>query len=635
MRRWWSVLAALVVTGAATPSGAQTFNQNVDMQTFRLAPGANNFLTVAGARVDGNGGFDLGVWANYSAGALTIFNANCPNVDNDQGCSAGSVRSRPVAHLTTLNLIPSITFARRFQLSLDLPVTLALGDAVDPTTFRPVGGDANPQGRTSFALGDPRVELKARIAGEGMRGTGVAISAWGNIPTGQYTGGDQRFVSDGQFSGGARAIVDFRYGHFSAAVNAGAIFRPERVQVLTTTLGTRMLWGAGFGYDITPRIAVLAEVFGSTDFSSSLQSNAVEGDLAARYRAGDFSITLGGGAGLVRGAGAPAARAFAGMVWSPSHIDVDRDGVDDAIDRCPGEAEDRDGFEDYDGCPEADNDGDGIEDANDRCPDEAEDRDQFQDNDGCPDNDNDNDGIPDGFDTCPREPEDRDGDRDNDGCPDNDRDRDGVPDERDACPTDPEEFDGFRDDDGCPDPDNDNDGIPDADDQCSDQPETRNGIDDTDGCPDGADAPPPTPPAAPAPQTVAPTPPPANGALAELAGDRIRISQDINFGTGSDRIVGVASFRVLDAVVAILSGHTEASRVEIQGHTDNVGDANANRALSRRRAEMVRTYLVGHGIAESRLTAVGIGPDRPLESNSTADGRARNRRVEFHVTITR
>jgi OOP family OmpA-OmpF porin len=50
---------------------------------------------------------------------------------------------------------------------------------------------------------------------------------------------------------------------------------------------------------------------------------------------------------------------------------------------------------------------------------------------------------------------------------------------------------------------------------------------------------------------------------------------------------------------------------------------------------MVRTYLVGHGIAESRLTAVGIGPDRPIESNSTADGRARNRRVEFHVTITR
>ncbi len=85
----------------------------------------------------------------------------------------------------------------------------------------------------------------------------------------------------------------------------------------------------------------------------------------------------------------------------------------------------------------------------------------------------------------------------------------------------------------------------------------------------------------------------------------------------------------------MLSGHSEATRVEIQGHTDNVGDPEANRALSRRRAEMVRTYLVGHGIAESRLTAVGIGPDRPVESNSTADGRARNRRVEFHVTVTR
>ena len=115
MRRWWSVLAALAVAGAATPSGAQTFNQNVDMQTFRLAPGANNFLTVAGARVDGNGGFDLGVWANYSAGALTIFNANCPNVDNDQGCSAASVRSRPASHLPTLNLTPPISLPRPVQ----------------------------------------------------------------------------------------------------------------------------------------------------------------------------------------------------------------------------------------------------------------------------------------------------------------------------------------------------------------------------------------------------------------------------------------------------------------------------------------------------------------------------------------
>ncbi|MEZ4394043.1 MAG: OmpA family protein [Polyangiales bacterium] len=623
----------MVAVSPALPAWAQTpFNQNIDMQTFRLAPGANNFLTVAGARVDGNAGFDLGVWANYSAGALTIFNADCPNVDNDSGCSAGSVRSRPVAHLATLNIMPSVTFGRRFQLSLDIPVTLADGDAIDPATFRPVGGASNPQSRTSAALGDPRVELKVRLAGLGMRGVAFAVSLWGNIPTGQFTGGDQRFIADGQFSGGARAILDLRYGRFSAAINAGAVLRPESAQVLSTSVGSRMLWGAGLGYDLTPRFGLIAEFFGSTDFSSALQSNAVEGDLAARYRAGDWAVTLGGGAGLVRGAGAPAARAFAGMVWSPTHIDLDHDGVDDAVDRCPNEPEDRDGFEDQDGCPDPDNDGDGIEDANDRCPDEAEDRDQFQDNDGCPDPDNDGDGIPDGFDSCPREPEDMDGDRDNDGCPDNDRDRDGIPDDRDACPTEPEEFDGFQDEDGCPDPDNDGDGIPDAEDQCSDQPETVNGIDDTDGCPDGPGAPPPN---APTPPSTPPEPPPANGGLAELRGDNIVILQEVNFSTGRDRIVGAASFRVLDAVAAVIQGHPEATRVEVQGHTDNVGDPEANRRLSRSRADMVRAYLIARGVAESRITAVGFGPDRPRESNSTAEGRARNRRVEFHVTVAR
>ncbi|MFO0627617.1 MAG: hypothetical protein U0325_18560 [Polyangiales bacterium] len=267
---------------------------------------------------DGTVGFDLGVWANYSAGALDL-QRQLPGVPaGDQGCSAGSVRSRPVAHLATLNLIPSITFGRRFQLSLDLPVTLAVGDAIDPTTFRPVGGDANPQGRTSFALGDPRVELKARVAGEGMRGTGFAISAWGNIPTGQYTGGDQRFISDGQFSGGARAIVDFRYGHFSAAVNAGAIFRMERAQVLTTTVGTRMLWGVGLGYDVTAHRGAR----GVLEQHRLLLDAAVErgggGDLAAQSPRGGLPRSPSAAArASCASAGASAAQAFAGMVWSP------------------------------------------------------------------------------------------------------------------------------------------------------------------------------------------------------------------------------------------------------------------------------------------------------------------------------
>ncbi|MET0342913.1 MAG: OmpA family protein [Polyangiales bacterium] len=98
-----------------------------------------------------------------------------------------------------------------------------------------------------------------------------------------------------------------------------------------------------------------------------------------------------------------------------------------------------------------DRDGDGVPDARDKCPDVAEDRDGFEDDDGCPDEDNDRDGIPDARDGCPNIAEDKDGFADDDGCPDEDNDHDGVLDQNDQCPLEPETINGERDDDGCPD----------------------------------------------------------------------------------------------------------------------------------------------------------------------------------------
>ena len=98
--------------------------------------------------------------------------------------------------------------------------------------------------------------------------------------------------------------------------------------------------------------------------------------------------------------------------------DGDQDGVADKRDACPDNAEDFDGFEDADGCPDLDNDFDGVPDGRDLAPDLKEDVDGFEDDDGRPDLDNDGDGIRDADDGCPNEPEDYDGDRDTDGCPD-------------------------------------------------------------------------------------------------------------------------------------------------------------------------------------------------------------------------
>ena len=118
----------------------------------------------------------------------------------------------------------------------------------------------------------------------------------------------------------------------------------------------------------------------------------------------------------------------------PRPGDRDGDGLTDDVDKCPDDPEDKDGFEDEDGCPDLDNDNDGIKDAVDKCPLDPEDKDSFEDEDGCPDLDNDKDGLSDQIDKCPNEAEDKDGFEDDDGCPDLDNDNDTFLDKDDKCP---------------------------------------------------------------------------------------------------------------------------------------------------------------------------------------------------------
>jgi OOP family OmpA-OmpF porin len=131
--------------------------------------------------------------------------------------------------------------------------------------------------------------------------------------------------------------------------------------------------------------------------------------------------------------------------------DEDFDGVRYQRDWCPDEPEDRDGYFDGDGCPDADNDGDGLSDPADRCPFQAEVVNDVQDEDGCPETDDDGDGVWSGADRCPRVAEDADGHADEDGCPDPDNDGDGITDAADGCAGEAENVNGVDDGDGCPD----------------------------------------------------------------------------------------------------------------------------------------------------------------------------------------
>jgi outer membrane protein OmpA-like peptidoglycan-associated protein len=247
---------------------------------------------------------------------------------------------------------------------------------------------------------------------------------------------------------------------------------------------------------------------------------------------------------------------------------------------------------------DGDRDGDGIPDSVDQCPDQPEIYNGFEDLDGCPDDpDTDHDGIPDSKDACMLEPEDKDGYLDDDGCPDLDNDADGIPDAKDKCPNDAEDPDGFQDADGCPDWDNDGDTVKDVDDEC------------------------PNTPGSPGP------PHPGCPSLVIVTAKEIRITQQIQFDFNKSTIKPI-SYPILDAVRDVLTGNPKIT-LEVQGHTDNVGNPAYNQRLSEQRADAVRAYLVAHGIDQSRLVSKGYGLTQPLVPNTTEGNRSLNRRVQF------
>lgn len=354
--------------------------------------------------------------------------------------------------------------------------------------------------------------------------------------------------------------------------------------------------GAGFEFQVGPALSVGPMVrYGQTVQPDTLDDGSADPfPDDARYLVGGVSLSLHTSSG---GTGAPRAV-----------TDRDADGVTDADDVCPDLPAGPSADPARRGCPIVDTDGDGVPDSADLCPTTppGERPDEFRR--GCPERDRDADGVRDDRDLCVDVAQGPQADPMRPGCPAPDGDRDGVMDRDDACPEVPQGVTPDPARAGCPEGDRDGDGYMDSRDRCPTQPETFNNITDDDGCP----------------ETQAPTVEIRSGMI-ELQGN------PVNFVTGSDRIVGRRSFEILDALVAVLRAHAELTRVDIQGHTDDRGDRAANLDLSARRARAVRTYLIDHGIAPDRVEAHGLGPDRPVATNATAEGRATNRRVEVHI----
>jgi outer membrane protein OmpA-like peptidoglycan-associated protein len=268
----------------------------------------------------------------------------------------------------------------------------------------------------------------------------------------------------------------------------------------------------------------------------------------------------------------------AGTLATNGCPDKDGDGVKDSDDLCPDAA----GTLATKGCP--DKDGDGVTDSNDNCPDLAGVA-KFN---GCPDSDG--DGVPDKDDACPNEK----GLASLKGCAD--RDGDGVADKDDKCP----ELAGVISLNGCP--DKDGDGVTDSEDGCPDVA----GIKSNKGCPE------------------------IKAEEVKSIENKLNISaKRIQFETASAKIK-TASFAEIDQIVSVMNQYS-FTQFDIEGYTDNTGKLETNKSLSQQRADAVKDYIVGKGIATNRLFATGYGPDRPIATNNTAAGRAENRRVEIHL----
>ncbi|WP_231511455.1 thrombospondin type 3 repeat-containing protein [Chondromyces apiculatus] len=496
---------------------------SVDVRGFRASadPGAGLYLEPAAS--PGTGDFSAALWLTYGYRPISLRD---PTTDES--------RFSVIGHQLSADLAATVGIAERVALGLDMPVVLYQGGDAPTEASQRVLGEFPLQ---TMALGDLGLVAKLTAVkptrGE-FGGFALAVHERFTLPTGS----DLSYVGEGEVTSETRLLAEYRVVAVGLHLATGVKLRAQEARVACadvaeeacpTRFGHEIPFGLGltlkpqaFGLDEEGRVTLSLETHGYLPLSpiAPFQSSRVAAaqlGLGARYALRDVSFLVGVETALVGGVGNPPLRALASVAWAPRARDADGDGVPDDQDACRELAEDKDGFQDGDGCPEGDNDEDGVVDEEDRCPGEKEDEDGFEDEDGCPDPDNDGDDVLDVLDACPDEPGPDSADPELRGCPNRDPDQDGIVGEQDRCPNAPEDKDGFEDEDGCPDLDNDSDGFPDKvdacpgekgvysedpklrgcpdpdldkdtllapEDRCPGQPETWNGVDDADGCPE-------------------------------------------------------------------------------------------------------------------------------------------------------
>ncbi len=406
-----SVFVGIAVLLACSPAGAQ-LAPSLDIQRFDPAANTHGFVAVEAAHQLPalKPGFDL-----YFGYAHHLLQRSTDDLERQ----AGVIDSMISGHLRL-----GFGFTDWAEIDVELPFLQVsrVGEAF--VGFTP--------GTWELSLGDLGIEGRFRLLAED-KAVGVNLIPFVKLPTGRRA----LFQTSGVPTFGLKAAVSKRWRPFHFAAHVGYELKVGVAPVDNFASDDEVLFGLGLGASPVPEwLDINVEVVGAAVVGPGLAAVGesphktvihlpieVLADLRLRTPLG-LDVVLGGGPGVTPAVGTPEWRVFAGIGWAPplqwdeDPVDTDGDGLTDDIDPCPDEAEDLDGWEDGDGCPDNDNDFDRVPDVHDDCPNDPEDRDGFQDDDGCPDVDNDKDGIVDADDLCPDRPEVINGVKDEDGCPD-------------------------------------------------------------------------------------------------------------------------------------------------------------------------------------------------------------------------
>ncbi|WP_437669498.1 OmpA family protein [Sorangium sp. So ce131] len=525
--------------------------------------------------------------------------ASISYADAPLALAQGERQREVVGSQAILHLGASLSLWDRLLVAAALPLAVAqTGDGAAVPGEPAAPGEPAPGAPDSPAVGDLRLGVRIRALGEENGPVQLGASFGVHLPTGET----DAYMGEGAVRVTPQLLVGGRVERRLVwSVAAGATFRSSGnpSTVIYGGGAALLLWDERLqvGPEIYAATPIQGGSLGLSDRTRVEHSRATRAEvlLEARVRPlpgtplGSLMVGAAGGPGLGEGLGTPAFRVVGMLAWAPpagrenaaAMADTDGDGLLDAEEACPYAAGPRSADSKRNGCPAEDRDEDGVTDPDDACPEkpgEAGAAGETSARRGCP-LDTDADGLQDALDFCPKDRGPTDGKDTKPGCP--------------APPPPP------------PVTDADGDGLLDPDDACPREKGPASEDAGARGCP----------------------------TRVRVQGEEVVLLEPIGWKgvQALQPAIDKRSMPVLEELAAVIQDHPEWARIEVQAHTDSTGDPKFNEMVSAARAEAVRKWLVEKGIAPERLVAKGYGASKPLADNTKAEGREKNRRVQFLV----